>query len=187
MRGRFTDLGVWPELLSIVVYGGPESGGFPSDLPFIDAIDELHFGDEVSELIEPPESSPALLGAHGELVHQAQGRLYAQAVPLTYPYDWCGHGNQVTRLFRFGGGSRPRKGREKDNTLCLIGLRHVRYRSSATTAPDSEPCRSTSIEWVKLGRDSGTSAGDQETGARARASSTESDGQADECAQSPSA
>ena len=30
-------------------------GGFPSDFPFIDAIEELHFGDEAGELTEPPE------------------------------------------------------------------------------------------------------------------------------------
>ena len=69
------------ELLSILVYGGAESGGVPGDVPLIDTIDELHFGDEVSELTEPAEPLPALLGAHGELVHQAQGGLCAQAVP----------------------------------------------------------------------------------------------------------
>ena len=30
-------------------------GGFPSDLPFIVAIDERHFGDEVGELPKSPE------------------------------------------------------------------------------------------------------------------------------------
>ncbi len=40
---------------------------------------------------------------------------------------------------------------------------------------------------LPFGRESGTSAGDQETGARAGASSTESDEQADECAGPPSA
>lgn len=40
---------------------------------------------------------------------------------------------------------------------------------------------------LRFGRESGTSAGDQETGTRAGASSTESDEQADECAGSSSA
>ena len=69
------------ELLSNLVYGRAESGGFSGDLPFIDTIDELHSSHEVRELTEPPEASPALLSAHGELVNQAQGGLDAQAVP----------------------------------------------------------------------------------------------------------
>lgn len=49
--------------------------------PLIDAVDDLHFGDEVSELTEHPEPPLRLLDAHGELVNQAQGGLRAEAVP----------------------------------------------------------------------------------------------------------
>ena len=69
------------ELLSNLVYGRAESGGFPTGLAFIKAIDELHLRDQVSELSEPPEAPPALLSAHGELVNQAQGGRDAEAGP----------------------------------------------------------------------------------------------------------
>ena len=51
---RWRRAGGGKELLSNLVYGGAESGGFPSYHPFIDAIDELHLGDQVSELTEAP-------------------------------------------------------------------------------------------------------------------------------------
>ena len=45
---RYQPVNLKEELLSNLVYGRAESGGFPSYFPFIDAIDELHLGDEVS-------------------------------------------------------------------------------------------------------------------------------------------
>lgn len=38
------------ELLSNLVYGAIESGGFPADISLIDSIDTLHAGDDIGEL-----------------------------------------------------------------------------------------------------------------------------------------
>ena len=70
-----------PEPLSNhLVYGWPESSGFPADLSFINAIDEPDIGDDVVELSEAAQASPAFLGAHGELMHEAQAALGAHTV-----------------------------------------------------------------------------------------------------------
>ena len=41
------------ELLSILVYGRPESSGFPADFTLIDSIDVLHVGDDIRQVTKP--------------------------------------------------------------------------------------------------------------------------------------
>ena len=69
------------ELLSNLVYGRAESSGFPAvlrHLSFINAINEPDIGDNVGELTEAAQASPAFLGAHGELMHEAEAALGQQ-------------------------------------------------------------------------------------------------------------
>ena len=40
------------ELLSNLVYGRPESSGFPARLSLVNPIDELHVGDHASQMTE---------------------------------------------------------------------------------------------------------------------------------------
>ena len=40
------------ELLSNLVYGRPESSGFPAHLSFVNPIDELHVGDHTGQMTE---------------------------------------------------------------------------------------------------------------------------------------
>ena len=68
------------ELLSNLVYGGAESSGFPADFSFINAIDEPDIEDDVGELTEAAQASPAFLSAHGELMHEAQGAFGAHTI-----------------------------------------------------------------------------------------------------------
>ena len=41
-----------PELLSNLVYGRPESSGFPAHLSLVNPIDELHVGDHAGQMTE---------------------------------------------------------------------------------------------------------------------------------------
>ncbi len=60
--------------------GMASSSGVPADFTLIDSVDELYPGNNISQLPEPPEPTPALLGTHGQLVHQRQAGLNAVAV-----------------------------------------------------------------------------------------------------------
>ena len=74
-------LALCKELLSILVYGVNDSGGFPADRSLIDAIDELNISDDVGELSEAAYSSPPFLCAHCKLTHEAEPALCAHAIP----------------------------------------------------------------------------------------------------------
>ena len=62
------------------MYWVSESSDFPAALSFIHAIDEPDTGDDVGELTEAAQASPAFLGAHRELMHEAQPLLALRTV-----------------------------------------------------------------------------------------------------------
>ncbi len=66
--------------MSILVYGDHESGGLPADRSYISSVNECHAGDEVGKLTKTAQPPPALLCAHGQLVHQTQPAGHAEAV-----------------------------------------------------------------------------------------------------------
>ena len=41
------------ELLSILVYGHPESGGLPADCSLVDSVDEFHVGHDIRQVTKP--------------------------------------------------------------------------------------------------------------------------------------
>jgi len=69
------------ELLSSLVYPiDSSSGRFPADFTFINSVDELHAGNDIGQLPEASKPAPALLGAHGQLMHQRQTAIDAVAI-----------------------------------------------------------------------------------------------------------
>ena len=63
-----------------MVYGAIESRGFLQG-PLVYSIDEFHVGNHVRKPMEPSQSAPSRLRAHGKLIHQAQPAFRAHAVP----------------------------------------------------------------------------------------------------------
>src|SRR5690625_3505366 len=56
------------------------SSGVPADFAFIYSVDELHAGNDIGQLPEAPQSAPAFLRAHGQLMHQGHAAFGAVAI-----------------------------------------------------------------------------------------------------------
>ena len=100
------------------MYGAIESRGFLQG-PFVDSIDEFHVGNHVRKPMEPSQSAPSLLRAHGKLMHQAQTASCAHAVPGLLGVKANGRERRLDRIGRPPGCSQvyDKSGVVSENTI----------------------------------------------------------------------